>query len=128
MAYSDASTAQHRFAAFVGDRLVGTLFLAPTPVSVARSFAAELIGQSIPDARDRLNVLAGRPGPTERHRGAIVCVCFEVGMNEIVEAITQGGCGSVAAVGESLKAGTNCGSCRAEIGRLIHDRKIAKTV
>jgi NAD(P)H-nitrite reductase large subunit len=30
-----------------------------------------------------------------------------------------GGCGSVEAVGRTLRAGTNCGSCRPEIARLI---------
>jgi assimilatory nitrate reductase catalytic subunit len=38
------------------------------------------------------------------------------------------GCASVAAVGACVKAGTNCGSCRAEIGRLIHESHLEKAV
>ena len=51
--------------------------------------------------------------------GPTVCTCFDVGRNEILEAAATPGCGSVAAIGERLKAGTNCGSCRSEIGKLI---------
>ena len=35
---------------------------------------------------------------------------------------TLAGCASVEAVGHASKAGTNCGSCRSEIGRLIRER------
>jgi assimilatory nitrate reductase catalytic subunit len=41
-----------------------------------------------------------------------------VGANTIRAAITAG-CTSVDAVGQKLKAGTNCGSCRPEIVKLI---------
>jgi assimilatory nitrate reductase catalytic subunit len=51
-----------------------------------------------------------------------------VGVNEIVEAITRGGCLSVEAVGAKLKAGSNCGSCRSEIGRLVHDHRVKEAV
>lgn len=51
-------------------------------------------------------------------KGAIVCSCFSVGRNEIAGAV-RGGCRTVAAIGEALKAGTNCGSCRAEIRGIV---------
>jgi assimilatory nitrate reductase catalytic subunit len=47
-----------------------------------------------------------------------VCACFGVGINTIREAISAG-CHSVDAVGARLKAGTNCGSCRPEIAKLV---------
>jgi assimilatory nitrate reductase catalytic subunit len=65
-----------------------------------------------------LKLLAGRPGAEARDRGAIVCACFDVGRNEIVEAAAEG-CATVAAIGARLRAGTNCGSCRREIARLV---------
>jgi assimilatory nitrate reductase catalytic subunit len=54
--------------------------------------------------------------------GAIVCSCFSVGVNTITAAITQQGCSTVEAVGACTKAGTNCGSCRAEIRGIINAR------
>ncbi|MCA8928264.1 MAG: (2Fe-2S)-binding protein, partial [Alphaproteobacteria bacterium] len=41
-------------------------------------------------------------------------------------AAAVGGCANVDAVGAATGAGTNCGSCRAEIGRLIHDHALAE--
>jgi assimilatory nitrate reductase catalytic subunit len=41
-----------------------------------------------------------------------------VGASQIAEAVLAG-CHTVAAVGMALQAGTNCGSCRAEIKGII---------
>ena len=126
LAYHDAKAGQHRFAVFDGDRFAGALFVAADPVTASRSWAVGRLGETIAGDRDRLRLLAGRAGAAETDSGAIVCACFEVGFNQIVEAVAAGGCRSVAAVGATLKAGTNCGSCRAEIARIIHDSTIAK--
>ena len=37
----------------------------------------------------------------------------------VIVAAVRGGCHSVEAVGKELNAGTNCGSCRAEIRGII---------
>lgn len=72
-----------------------------------------------------LEVLAGRPGADMPDPGAIVCACFAVGVNTIAEAVMRGSCRTVEEVGAVLKAGTNCGSCRAEIGAIIASRMLA---
>jgi assimilatory nitrate reductase catalytic subunit len=64
-------------------------------------------------------LLAGRPAIPPPDRGAIVCVCFDVGMKTILSAIADQRLTNVAAVGEALAAGTNCGSCRPAIARLL---------
>ena len=128
LAYRDARGAQHRFAIFDGEHLIGALFVAPSPVAVSRTFAAGSLDIPCSQARDRFRVLAGRTPAGEIDRGAIVCSCFEIGLNQIVNAVTGGRCMTLDAVGAALKAGTNCGSCRPEIGRIIHDHAIAKAV
>ncbi|MEP1215520.1 MAG: molybdopterin-dependent oxidoreductase [Marinobacter sp.] len=50
--------------------------------------------------------------------GAIVCTCFQVGERQIGAAIA-GGAESVAALGEQLRCGTNCGSCIPELRHLV---------
>ena len=50
-------------------------------------------------------------------------MCFDVGMKTILEAIGSHGLVSVEAVGAALSAGTNCGSCRPAIQRLIGETK-----
>ncbi|PDQ18040.1 nitrate reductase, partial [Mesorhizobium sanjuanii] len=119
----DAAGGHYRFARFAGSRLVGALYLAPGPVAVSRSWVAEQLGADHADRRGRLAIVAGRPGGNHIDRGAVVCSCFGVGANQIAEAV-RGGCASVAAIGAALGAGTNCGSCRAEIRTIIDARRL----
>ncbi|MER9578282.1 MULTISPECIES: molybdopterin-dependent oxidoreductase [unclassified Mesorhizobium] len=123
LAYHDIAGGHHRFARFAGGRLVGALYLAPTPVAVSRGWAAEQLGADHADRQARLAIVAGRPGGKSVDRGATVCACFGVGANQIAEAV-RGGCTSVAAIGAALHAGTNCGSCRAEIKTIIDGRRL----
>jgi assimilatory nitrate reductase catalytic subunit len=121
LAYRDAQSGQHRFAVFDGKRLSGALFVGPAPVAVSRTWMAGRLDSGTDAPADRLRLLAGRGGDNLPDPGAIVCSCFSVGVNQIAAAVLSGGCPTVEAVGAALGAGTNCGSCRAEIQRLIHD-------
>ncbi|MCB1512336.1 MAG: molybdopterin-dependent oxidoreductase, partial [Hyphomicrobiaceae bacterium] len=127
LSYQDRTLGHYRFAAFKDGRCVGMLYAGPGPVELSRSWAVDQLGREIAP-HQRLGLLAGRPGCDVPDRGAIVCACFGVGQNEIVNAIVNGECRSVAEVGACLKAGTNCGSCRAEIGRLLNDARLEKAV
>jgi assimilatory nitrate reductase catalytic subunit len=77
------------------------------------------------EAAAAMELLAGRPAAPQPDRGPVVCVCFDVGMNTIIEAIAAQALVSVDAVGKALSAGTNCGSCRPAIQRLIGETKEA---
>ncbi|RWQ67824.1 nitrate reductase [Mesorhizobium sp.] len=123
LAYHDVTGGNYRFARFAGSRLAGALYLAPKPVAVSRSWAVEQLSADHADRRGRLAIVAGRPGGNRADRGAIVCSCFGVGANQIAEAV-RGGCSSVEAIGATLNAGTNCGSCRAEIRTIIEARRL----
>ena len=128
LAYHDAAGGRHRFAAFDGAQLIGAVFLAREPVVVSRSWASGKLAATFADGRERLALLAGRAGAAEPDKGAIVCACFEVGRNQIVASMKSGACRSVADIGAALKAGTNCGSCRAEIGRILRADRIPAAV
>ena len=126
LAYHDVATGQHRFACFAGDRLAGVLFLASEPVAVSRAWACEQLAKRHLDQRSRMAVIAGRPGFGTVDRGVTVCSCYGIGSNEIAASIADG-CRSVDAVSAALKAGTNCGSCRGEIARLIEEHGTKRT-
>jgi assimilatory nitrate reductase catalytic subunit len=79
----------------------------------------EQLGADLVTQRARSAVVAGRPGRGLAERGATVCSCFGVGANQIAAA-AKAGCVTVEAIGEALQAGTNCGSCRAEIRAIIN--------
>jgi assimilatory nitrate reductase catalytic subunit len=66
-----------------------------------------------------IELLAGRPAAPQPDRGAIVCLCFDVGMKTILDAVVSQGLTSVEAIGQALSAGTNCGSCKPAIRRLL---------
>ncbi len=118
LGYHDRASAQHRFALFDDDRLLVALFLASGPVAVSRAWACEQLTAQHASRRARLAILAGRPGAGRDDRGAIICSCFGIGSNDIAAAVAAG-CRSIAAIGKATKAGTNCGSCRSDIKRLI---------
>ena len=122
LSYHDTNAGQQRFAGFDEGRLVGALFLAPEPVAVSREWAVAQLAADF-TSQKRLAVLAGRAGRGGADKGAIVCACFSVGANQIAGAVTAG-CRTVQAVGEAVQAGTNCGSCRAEIRGIINAHQL----
>ncbi|MGP4671473.1 nitrate reductase [Agrobacterium salinitolerans] len=118
LGYSDRQTGDLRLAFFDGDTLLAALFIAREPVAVARNWAISQLSERHEDLRMRFALVAGRPGAGRADPGATVCSCFNVGVNQITSAI-RNGCHSVEAIGKALNAGTNCGSCRAEIREII---------
>jgi assimilatory nitrate reductase catalytic subunit len=122
LAYHDASTDRHRFAAFNGERLTGAVFISREPLTLGRTFLADELSAAHGTTAERLRLLAGRPSADRPDPGAVVCSCFAVGVNQIAAAVITGGCLSVEAVGDLLQAGTNCGSCRPEIRKIISER------
>jgi len=118
--YGDTATGDQRLAFFEGDRLCAALFIARQPVAVSRNWAAAQLAGDFSDRRSRYGLIAGRPSAGEVDPGAIVCSCFSVGINQIANAVTDG-CRTTEEIGQCLSAGTNCGSCRAEIRRIIDD-------
>ncbi len=110
------------FALIDNGRLTAALYLSPDPVLVSRQWAVGLLAETDLTAS---TVLAGRPGADRPDGGAIVCSCFSVGINTITQAVSHHGCSSVEAVGALTRAGTNCGSCRAEIRGILDANHLA---
>ncbi len=123
VSYCDGKTMSERYAWFDDEQLQKALFLDSKPVGVSRSWAAEQLGLSHNAMDKRWLLASGRAPANTPDKGAIVCSCFSIGINEITGAILDG-CGSVQAVGEATCAGTNCGSCRAEISGLIDENTL----
>ncbi len=117
--YSDPKLQVHRFARLANGRLDSCLFIAPQPLTQPRDWLTSLFGLARLDRATRSALLAGKPLSQANDKGAIVCSCFQIGEKQIEKAILNDGAGSVEAIGELLKAGTNCGSCKPEISRLI---------
>jgi assimilatory nitrate reductase catalytic subunit len=118
IAYRDGANGRQRLAFFNKGQLLALLFLAKEPVEVARNWAVSQLAQQHDVSAKRFTLVAGRPDAGAPDKGAIVCSCMSVGVRDILGAIARG-CASVEAIGRETSAGTNCGSCRAEIREII---------
>ena len=112
----DARSGRRSFGLVDSGRLVFALYLSPDPVLVSRQWAVGLLSAPVVHGG---TLLAGRPGTDTPDGGAIVCSCMAVGINTIIHAVTAQDCATVEAVGACTGAGTNCGSCRAEIRGIL---------
>ncbi len=114
----DMARGMRRLAVMDGEeKLSGALFVTRTGQLPAREWIAGQLGASgaaLPE------LLAARPSTPAPDRGPVVCVCHGIGAKQILAAVEQGA-GSVADVGKACGAGTNCGSCRPTIARMLRE-------
>ena len=87
--------------------------MAREPIALARDWLATQPGEAAP------GILAGRAPEGLADPGPVVCSCFSVGVNTIVDAILDQRLTTVDEIGAALQAGTNCGSCRSELSDLL---------
>jgi assimilatory nitrate reductase catalytic subunit len=99
--------------------LAEALMVAPVGHLPDAAWLTSLLGSQDPlSAVERRALLAGRAPEAGPSIGRVVCACFNVGVNQLAVA-AQSGCRSLDAIGQALGAGTNCGSCRSEIRRIV---------
>ncbi len=127
--YDDAAAGDHRTIVFAkggpgrAGRILSALFVSPARDDAAFDWLCERFGDATIEKATRQRILAGR-APEGADLGPVVCSCFGVKRNTILDAIAAGA-DTVDKVGGCLKAGTNCGSCRPEIKGLIGVREVA---
>ncbi|MFC0303830.1 molybdopterin-dependent oxidoreductase [Rhizorhabdus histidinilytica] len=117
MEASDPARGTRRVAVIAQDRLAAALFLTRAGELPGRDW---LIAQlDAPQVAPTL--LAGRAPGAMPDRGPVVCVCFDIGLKTIVAAIAEQQLADVGAIGKAIGAGTNCGSCRPALARILAD-------
>ncbi len=115
LAHSAGNT--HRFVGLIDNRLAGVLYCSTTPLTDHVAWLRRLFLLESLEPKDRQSVLLGHP--PFGSGGPVVCSCFAVGRNTIVQAVADQQLTSAEDIGRALKAGTNCGSCLPEIKQLI---------
>lgn len=121
--FADPSRGSYRGARIVDGRLTGCVFISAAPGLPRSSWLDGLFAADTLDSRSRASLLAGRPPKGQKDAGEIVCACFNVGQNTIIEAIRGDSLASVDAIGTALRAGTNCGSCIPELSRILERQR-----
>ncbi len=119
--YFDSSAQVYRAARMVGNQLESCIFIGPDHHLPNRDWLMALFEKDELSEQERAFLLSGRPGESGEDAGPSVCACFGVGRNTLLHAIKEQGLASVAAIGEVLQAGTNCGSCIPELQALLDD-------
>lgn len=103
------------------------LYIDAKPVELSRSWALDQFDLTFANPAKRWHLMAGRAASDQPEKGAIVCSCYSVGDKQIARAVKSDECRSVDAIGRVLGAGTNCGSCRNEIGILVKKHAVCNT-
>ncbi len=117
--FSDQGKNRFRAAKIVDRQLESVVFIASESDLPARAWLGQLFSETSLTDEIRMSLLAGKPGSGLSDCGAMVCACFGVGENTILDAVKSGAAKTVEEIGSLLKAGTNCGSCIPEIQKII---------
>jgi assimilatory nitrate reductase catalytic subunit len=117
--YIDDSAGTYRAVLLRDDRLQTVIFVSSRAELPSRTWLASLFARKRIGEAERTGLLRGQPAMAPLDEGPIVCSCFGVARGEITAAISKHNLTTAREVGEKLRAGTNCGSCLAEIRRLL---------
>jgi assimilatory nitrate reductase catalytic subunit len=117
--YIDQSRGLTRVAGFRRGRLDACFFVGPAHAPPHWDVVRSLFESETLTERERRVVLSGRSSEGMVETGPLICACFAVRLSAIREAVAAGGALSVADVGRTLRAGTNCGSCIPELRGII---------
>ncbi|GLV26203.1 nitrate reductase [Sphingobium sp. Cam5-1] len=111
----DMTRGTRRIAIIREGRLAAVLFVTRTGLLPSRDW---LIGQ-LEAEEVGASVLAARGPGNQPDKGPTICVCFDIGLNQIVAAIRDQSLVDVPAIGKAIGAGTNCGSCRPALANIL---------
>lgn len=109
------------------DKLVFVGFFADYKPEINSDWVDSLFQSEQITAEQINRVLRVDPEP-DFVNGKTICSCYKIGENQIVDAIVNDGDDTVEKLGERLKCGTNCGSCKSELKTLINDHGKPKKV
>ncbi|MBU2865249.1 molybdopterin-dependent oxidoreductase [Reinekea forsetii] len=121
--YSNPIENVARFSFVKDDVLIAAFYFSQHPMLPSTQWLREMVtSQAKIEQHQRLGLLAGKPSNGVDH-GRIVCSCFNVGENQINDALEQG-VKNLADLTRSLKCGSNCGSCLPELSDIIDSKTI----
>ena len=121
--YVDQPRGLVRVAAFDSGQLDGCIFVGPAKTPPQWDVVRSLFEAGVVAERERRILLSGRSSDGLAETGPVICACYSIGLAAIRKAIATGEAASVADIGRTLRAGTNCGSCVAELRAIVEDMK-----
>jgi len=116
---SNPASGQMRLATIRDDKLDICLFVTQKGALPGRSWLQSLFQLDTLDPAISRTLLSGQPLDQTMAPGPIICSCFGISQKAILSAFTSNRAKTVDDIGNLLKAGSNCGSCKPEIKDLI---------
>ena len=114
--FSDRANLDQRLICYTDDRMELAIFSHRDKQALPpKTWMQTLLNNSVIDTY--WSLLSG-PSNSQQPDSRLICSCFKVSEQRIVEAI-EAGANSAEALGEQLNCGTNCGSCIPELNSLI---------
>jgi len=126
--YMDERGGSYRVAFLLESKLTFSLFIGPAKGAVGWDASRDALKRTHAGQRSRAFLLSGISPEGIDDQGALVCACFGVGIKSIRAAIESGEATSVEQIGIQLRAGTNCGSCKPELKRILRHVSAPQTV
>jgi assimilatory nitrate reductase catalytic subunit len=126
--YIDERRGIFRVAHIENHRLTFCIFVSPSGGPPAWDNVKQALALDRIDARRRALLLSGSNPAGIADSGPLVCACFGVGLQAIRTAIETGAACNIDEIGVKLRAGTNCGSCKPELKRILHDVRAPQAV
>ncbi len=119
--YADEHSGHQAWMWYAQSRVIALAFVGPSTRSLPSvTEMAALMSTTIETGRAH-RLLAGVLSDPGTDAGPIVCSCFGVGRNTLARAIEEGLASDVGELGHHTRAGTNCGSCRPELRKLLRN-------
>ena len=118
--YVDTRAKYYRGVRMQNNRVDSCIFIAPSHELPSRNWLGSLFKKDALDDTERASLLTGSAPKGQKDIGRIVCACFSVGINTIVDAIRTDKLTTQEEISKSLKAGTNCGSCVPELKKILN--------
>jgi len=126
--YFDKSAQRYRAARLQGQQLESCIFIGPDFHLPERDWLASLFDKEMLSDAERQSLLSGKPRNQQEDAGRIICACYQVGVKTIQHAIENSGLDNIEAIGEAIKAGTNCGSCVPELRKLLQAHRQSEPI
>jgi assimilatory nitrate reductase catalytic subunit len=123
LSLDDDATGAVRRALLRDGRMEQVLFIAVSGRLPPRDWLATRFIDAEVATADRATLLAGQPASPLADAGPLVCACLKVG-TKAIDAAVNAGADSLDAVAAATSAGSNCGSCRPEIARMIRVKAV----
>jgi len=119
LTFSNPASGQIRLATVQNNKLDICLFVTEKGALPERSWLQSLFQRDSLNSRIYNTLLSGQPLDPSLTTGPIICSCFGISQKAILSAFTNKHAKTVDDIGNLLKAGSNCGSCKPEIKDLI---------